>query len=263
VISFDVPTQRLGLSDRRLVRVVEPGLIELFVGPSCEQPEITRGHHRRPSDRRCRRPPGLMTAMLVAAGLGKGPERIADGEPPGDVDSPGRGVSASVTVGGRLSEQSERGELLGQPSVDGASRSTSKEQNDQSVVADLVDDAVAADADALPPGRTGQRHRTGRSRLGARAVTAAKSAASSASSSSRSTAIGTNATTARPCRVRTTRSPPYTARLTSSPSCPRASVTPTPVTSTDHSFCTDKRPWQVDRGRGRRAQRSQRPVVAA
>jgi beta-glucosidase len=40
-VAFDVPTQRLAFSDRRMVRVVEPGTIELFVGTSCESPVLT------------------------------------------------------------------------------------------------------------------------------------------------------------------------------------------------------------------------------
>ncbi len=58
-------------------------------------------------------------------------------------------------------------ELLVQPSVDTASGSDSKYEDDNSAVAYVVDDAVCADADAPPAGRTGQRHRTGRPRLGA------------------------------------------------------------------------------------------------
>jgi len=60
-----------------------------------------------------------------------------------------------------------RDELLVQTSVDAASGSDSKYEDDKSIVAYVVDDAVAADADAPPPGRAGQRHRTGRPRLGA------------------------------------------------------------------------------------------------
>ncbi|WP_433276869.1 glycoside hydrolase family 3 N-terminal domain-containing protein [Pseudonocardia xinjiangensis] len=40
-VTFDVPTQRLAFSDRRMVRVVEPGAIDLFVGTSCETPVLT------------------------------------------------------------------------------------------------------------------------------------------------------------------------------------------------------------------------------
>jgi beta-glucosidase-like glycosyl hydrolase len=40
-VVLDVPTHRLGLTDRRGVRVVEPGAVELFVGPDCEHPELT------------------------------------------------------------------------------------------------------------------------------------------------------------------------------------------------------------------------------
>ncbi|WP_433290344.1 beta-glucosidase family protein [Pseudonocardia sp. CA-142604] len=40
-VTFDVPTQRLAFSDRRMVRVVEPGTIELFVGTDCETPVLT------------------------------------------------------------------------------------------------------------------------------------------------------------------------------------------------------------------------------
>jgi Fibronectin type III-like domain len=39
VVRFVVPTTRLGFSDRDLVRAVEPGDVELWVGPSCESRE--------------------------------------------------------------------------------------------------------------------------------------------------------------------------------------------------------------------------------
>ena len=39
-VLLDVPTQRLSLVDRRLVRVVEPGRVELVVGPDCEDVEM-------------------------------------------------------------------------------------------------------------------------------------------------------------------------------------------------------------------------------
>ncbi|MFD0484056.1 glycoside hydrolase family 3 N-terminal domain-containing protein [Kineococcus sp. GCM10028916] len=39
-VTLDVPTQRLAFSDRRLVRVVEPGRIDLFVGRDCATPEL-------------------------------------------------------------------------------------------------------------------------------------------------------------------------------------------------------------------------------
>ena len=40
-VGFDIPTQRLALSDRRLLRVVEPGQLDLFVGPDCATREIS------------------------------------------------------------------------------------------------------------------------------------------------------------------------------------------------------------------------------
>jgi len=40
-VVFDVPTTRLAFSDRRMVRVVEPGRIDLAVGTSCEHPVLT------------------------------------------------------------------------------------------------------------------------------------------------------------------------------------------------------------------------------
>jgi beta-glucosidase-like glycosyl hydrolase len=40
-VRFDVPTHRLAFSDRRMVRVVEPGTVELFVGTSCADPVLT------------------------------------------------------------------------------------------------------------------------------------------------------------------------------------------------------------------------------
>ncbi|MDQ0375868.1 beta-glucosidase [Cellulomonas humilata] len=39
VLTFSVPTTRLAFSDRDLVRVVEPGAVELWVGPSCAERE--------------------------------------------------------------------------------------------------------------------------------------------------------------------------------------------------------------------------------
>jgi beta-glucosidase-like glycosyl hydrolase len=58
-VTFDVPTQRLAFSDRRMVRVVEPGAIGLFVGTSCERPVLTAAveltgpvHEVAPADRR-------------------------------------------------------------------------------------------------------------------------------------------------------------------------------------------------------------------
>lgn len=39
VVRFTVPTTRLAFSDRRMVRVVEPGAVELWVGPSCAERE--------------------------------------------------------------------------------------------------------------------------------------------------------------------------------------------------------------------------------
>ena len=38
-VTFAVPTTRLAFSDRDLVRVVEPGEVELWVGPSCAERE--------------------------------------------------------------------------------------------------------------------------------------------------------------------------------------------------------------------------------
>src|SRR5699024_11188800 len=36
-VSFTVPTTQLAFSDRRMRRVVEPGAVELWVGPSCAE----------------------------------------------------------------------------------------------------------------------------------------------------------------------------------------------------------------------------------
>jgi beta-glucosidase len=41
VVELDVPTHRLAFSDRRMVRIVEPGAVQLFVGPSCADPVLT------------------------------------------------------------------------------------------------------------------------------------------------------------------------------------------------------------------------------
>jgi hypothetical protein len=42
-VRFVVPTMRLAFSDRDLVRVVEPGVVELWVGPSCQERETEAG----------------------------------------------------------------------------------------------------------------------------------------------------------------------------------------------------------------------------
>jgi beta-glucosidase-like glycosyl hydrolase len=41
VVRFQVPTTRLAFSDRSMVRIVEPGEVELWVGPSCAEKETT------------------------------------------------------------------------------------------------------------------------------------------------------------------------------------------------------------------------------
>lgn len=58
-VTFDVPTTRVALSDRRMVRVVEPGLIELALGRSSQDLELTTSveltgsvHEVRRTDRR-------------------------------------------------------------------------------------------------------------------------------------------------------------------------------------------------------------------
>lgn len=58
-VLFDVPTQRLAFTDRRMVRVVEPGHVALFVGTSCESPVLTAAvgltgpvHEESAADRR-------------------------------------------------------------------------------------------------------------------------------------------------------------------------------------------------------------------
>jgi beta-glucosidase len=40
-VELDVPTHRLAFTDRRMVRVVEPGAVRLFVGRSCADPVLT------------------------------------------------------------------------------------------------------------------------------------------------------------------------------------------------------------------------------
>jgi hypothetical protein len=40
-VELDVPTHRLAFTDRRMVRVVEPGTVRLFVGRSCADPVLT------------------------------------------------------------------------------------------------------------------------------------------------------------------------------------------------------------------------------
>jgi len=41
VVRFQVPTTRLAFSDRSMVRIVEPGEVELWVGQSCAEKETT------------------------------------------------------------------------------------------------------------------------------------------------------------------------------------------------------------------------------
>lgn len=40
-VELDVPTHRLAFTDRRMVRVVEPGTVRLFVGRNCIDPVLT------------------------------------------------------------------------------------------------------------------------------------------------------------------------------------------------------------------------------
>lgn len=66
-VRFDVPAQRLGLTDRRLVRVVEPGEVEVWVGAHAEasarQPEdATGGAISNEKGRAASRLPGVATA---------------------------------------------------------------------------------------------------------------------------------------------------------------------------------------------------------
>ncbi|MEU6696887.1 fibronectin type III-like domain-contianing protein [Pseudonocardia sp. NPDC046786] len=58
-VRFDVPTHRIGLYDRDLRHVVEPGTVELFVGTSCADPVLRSAveltgpvHEIGPADRR-------------------------------------------------------------------------------------------------------------------------------------------------------------------------------------------------------------------
>lgn len=43
VVELHVPTTRLAFSDRTMTRIVEPGAVELWVGPSCDQKELAAG----------------------------------------------------------------------------------------------------------------------------------------------------------------------------------------------------------------------------
>lgn len=61
-VHLSVPTSRLAFSDRRMVRVVEPGTVELWVGPSCAERETEASvelvggvHAVRPEDARLAR----------------------------------------------------------------------------------------------------------------------------------------------------------------------------------------------------------------
>ena len=74
LVTFDVPTTRLAFTDRQGVRVVEPGDVELWVGPSCAQRETTAaftitgpGHAVTPGDRRLARHTVAMPAPSPAA----------------------------------------------------------------------------------------------------------------------------------------------------------------------------------------------------
>jgi hypothetical protein len=40
-VTFDVPTTRFAFSDRRMIRVVEPGQVEVSVGASCAEMVLT------------------------------------------------------------------------------------------------------------------------------------------------------------------------------------------------------------------------------
>ena len=69
LVRFRVPTTRLAFSDRRMVRIVEPGAVRLWVGPSCAEEEAVAElavtgdvHDVRPDDER------LATAEVERAG---------------------------------------------------------------------------------------------------------------------------------------------------------------------------------------------------
>lgn len=71
VVRFAVPTTRLAFSDRSLTRIVEPGAVELWVGPSCDLRETTADvtitgpvHEVTPADAR------LVTADVETATVG-------------------------------------------------------------------------------------------------------------------------------------------------------------------------------------------------
>ncbi|MFF2050052.1 beta-glucosidase [Leifsonia sp. NPDC058194] len=69
-VRFDVPSARLAFSDRSLRRIVEPGAVELWVGPSCAERETTAGftiagdvHYVTAEDRR------IVTTEVEHAGV--------------------------------------------------------------------------------------------------------------------------------------------------------------------------------------------------
>ncbi|WP_158862437.1 glycoside hydrolase family 3 N-terminal domain-containing protein [Leifsonia sp. AG29] len=69
-VSFEVPSTRLAFSDRSLRRVVEPGAVELWVGPSCDERETETSieltgavHAVTPADAR------LVTSRVEAANV--------------------------------------------------------------------------------------------------------------------------------------------------------------------------------------------------
>ncbi|WP_448062819.1 beta-xylosidase/alpha-l-arabinosidase [Cellulomonas hominis] len=76
VVRFHVPTARLAFSDRSMVRIVEPGDVELWVGPSCSAKETSTMlavtgpvHQVGPADPR-------LAWSEVLRGTGTGPETL-------------------------------------------------------------------------------------------------------------------------------------------------------------------------------------------
>jgi beta-glucosidase len=71
VVRFSVPTTRLAFSDRAMRRIVEPGAVEVWVGPSCAERETAAEltvtgsvHEVTPADAR------LVTSTVEAATVG-------------------------------------------------------------------------------------------------------------------------------------------------------------------------------------------------
>ena len=76
IVEFDVPTARLAFTDRQFDRIVEPGRIDLWVGPSCDERQTStsitftgENHNVTPADARL---VGVRVEILEADAVGAG-----------------------------------------------------------------------------------------------------------------------------------------------------------------------------------------------